>query len=105
MDNVTDFPKPADRAAALFGAKRHGHTVVVDGHEIPGLTIHDRGDEIELVVDGRFSIDIPRDRACQVAWLVAQAMAVARGYPHLGAETKDRPFAPQVMTLSEEPTP
>jgi hypothetical protein len=79
--------------------------VVVDGRHIRGLTGRHIGDETEIVVDHRFSTTVPRDRAYDVCWLIAQAMAVASGYPHLAADSKDQPFAPQVAYIGVEPTP
>lgn len=101
--NVTNLHKPTDRVEAMKGCIRAGYTVVVDGHEIPKLSMLDEGDTIHLIVDGRFGINIPRDLAPQVAWLVANALAVGQGYPCIGATSKDRPFAPKVVELGGLP--
>lgn len=97
-DNITRFPAtpPDDFMIGPFEEYR----VRIEGRQIPWLTAFHDGDEIALVVDHRFSISMPKERAYDVAWLLANAMAVASGYPWLGAETKDRPFAPQCSELN-----
>lgn len=77
----------------------------VDGRIIPRLTGYREGDKIVLVVDDRFSASFSEDDARQAAWLIAQAMAVSEGYPHMGATSKEQPFAPQGMQIGGEPTP
>lgn len=103
-DNVIPIQRDTDlRVSNMTGAVRNYTTVIVDGREIPRLTMRERGDNIELTVDHRFSVDFPRDIAPQAAWLIAQALAIGAGYPWLGAQTKDRPFAPQVAMLGAKP--
>ena len=92
-------PSVDERIAAMKGAQRSYTTVVVEGRAIPGLSMNDRGDAIELIVDHRFSVDFPREIAPQAAWLIANAMAVASGYAFLGSPNKDQPFAPQVARI------
>ncbi len=87
-DNVTKFPEPLARPDLLIGPFEY-YKVRVEGRAIPHLTGYPRGDdEICLIVDDRFAIDVPKNLAHQVAWLVANAMAVAQGYSHLGAESR-----------------
>ena len=57
----------------------------------------ERGEHIELVLDQRLGADVPRRYAQSVAWLVANALAIGKGYSYLGAESKDMPFAPKLM--------
>nr|WP_313012750.1 hypothetical protein [Brucella intermedia] len=99
--NVTNLYEPTDRVEAMKGCVQAGYTVVVEGHEIPKLSMLDEGVTIHLILDGRFGINVPRDFAPQVAWLVANALAVGQGYSHLGAKSKDHPFAPEVVNLNE----
>lgn len=92
--NVTHLPEKP-KAELLIGPFE-GYRVVVEGRIVPNLTAFDDksfGDGISLVVDHRFSIWVERERAVDVAWLVAQAMAIGAGYPHFSANTKDQPFA------------
>lgn len=79
--------------------------VVVDGLKIPRLTGHALTfGGYELIVDGRFSASFPdEETARSAAWLIAQAMAVAEGYSHLGAASRGRPFAPEMVQLAEVP--
>lgn len=98
MTNVVNMP-PAPKQPDLLIGPFQAWRVQVDGRIIPRLTGHPDGDKIALVVDGRFSASFAKDDAYQVAWLIAQAMAVSEGYPHLGAETKSRAFAPNGMEI------
>ena len=92
MDNVTDFPAPAAPPEFLF-AYHEMDRVQIEGRIIPRLRGFRHGDMVTLCVDGRFCVDFPAAIGRQAAWLVAQALAVGAGYPHLGATSKDMPFA------------
>jgi len=98
MDNVTELkqPKPLDPLVGPFAPQ---YRVIVDGRAIPKLTGFRDGDLTALVLDGRLSISVPPELAHQVAWFAANAMAIGAGYSHLGAETKDQPFAPQCVEI------
>lgn len=98
MTNVVQMPPVPKPADILVGPFDQWH-VQVDGRIIPRLTGFPEGDRIALVVDGRFSASFAKDDAYQAARLIANALAIAEGYSHLGAETKDRPFAPQGMQI------
>jgi hypothetical protein len=102
MTDIIDFPAKPERPELLIGPFET-YKVVVEGRAIPKLTGWPRGDETTLVLDGRLAIDVPNDLAPQVAWLVANALAIGAGYSHLGAESKDQPFAPQIAPLGEIP--
>lgn len=97
-DNVTQFPKQGAAPDFMIGPFTE-HCVVIEGRLIPNLTAYHEGENTVLVVDRRFSITVPKDRAYDVAWLVANAMAVGAGYPCLSSESKERPFAPQCTQL------
>lgn len=96
-DNVMQFPtdKPPELLVGPFSEYR----VVVEGRFIPLLTGHREGDNVCLTIDHRFGASVPKELAYQVAWLIAQAIAVASGYSHLGADSKDRPFAAKAMGI------
>jgi hypothetical protein len=97
MSTVASFPERA--APSVVGPECSGHSVIVEGRVIPRLHCRERGDEIELVLDGRFTITVPREQSYSVAWLIATALAIGAGYSHLGAESKDQPFAPRAMSI------
>lgn len=97
-DNVLEFP-PAPAPTEFLIGPFQGYRVVVEGRCIPGLTGFKDGDKIALVVDGRFSVSLSDGDARNVAWLLANAIAVAQGYPCLSSETRERPFAPLVMSI------
>lgn len=90
MSNTIELPK----APSIVGPELRGHAVIVDGRVIPKITCRDNGSTIDIIVDGRFSITVGADLAYQVAWIVAQAMAIGAGYSSLTAETRDTVFAP-----------
>lgn len=102
MSNITEFPKKeqADWHMPFHEADR----VVIEGRMIPKLTARPEGDDVAIILDGRLSISVPKALGRQVAWLVANALAIGEGYPYLGAETKDRPFAPQSMQIEGIPS-
>lgn len=98
-DNVTRLPSRPEPAPLLVGPFK-SWAVQVEGRIVPRLTGYHDGDKIALMVDGRFSASFAPDDARQAAWLIAQALAIGAGYPWLGAETKDQPFAPLSMEVS-----
>lgn len=87
---------------SLFGPKRAGFDLFVEGRCIPKITICEEGDEVCFVLDGRFGFNFPKDWAGQAAAFAANAMAIGAGYAHLSSESKERPFAPQVMEISSD---
>lgn len=106
--NIVQYPTTDQRIEAMRGVRRSGYTVIVDGREIPRLTMYEVGDQIALCLDNRMAVDFPREIAPQAARIIANALAIGAGYPHLGAMSKDKPFAPAVVMLGalpEEPEP
>ena len=98
-NNVTPI-HGKDAGVVDFGCQITGHTAVVEGREIPRMMVKSRGDHlITIRLDRRFEIDVPRELSGAVCWMIANALAIGEGYPYLGSETKDRPFAPQVMGI------
>lgn len=103
-DNITQFPSPPEQPDLLIGPFEE-YRVVVDGRVMPLLTGFREGDKVWLVVDHRFACGpFDEEGARQAACLAGQAMAVTAGYPHLGAETKEQPFAPRGMALDTLPS-
>jgi hypothetical protein len=88
---------PLAEAPSIIGPLRRGHAVIVEGRAIPRLHARELDDEIELVLDERFSVTLPKEMALPIAWLVAHALAIGAGYSHLGAEVRDQPFAAEVL--------
>ncbi len=97
--SVTDLPQRPTKS--IVGPPITGNHVVVEDRIIPRLRCHDHGDEVSIILDDRYEITVPAGKAYQVAWIVAQAMAIGQGYSHLGAGDKQRPFAPQLARLAE----
>lgn len=98
---ISRIGEQIDAIEEMKGAHSLGQSVLVEGRAIPHLAMVDTGAEIDIYVDGRFCVPFPRDLAPSAAWLLGQAIAVASGYKHLGAESKDAPFAPQVGAIGE----
>lgn len=106
MSNVIQMPPPTKPDEWLVTLYELDH-VIIDGRHIPRLQgkRHDDG-SVSLCVDRRFMADFPdEEQARQAAWMIAQALAIGEGYAHLGAETKERPFAPQVAQIVLDPAP
>jgi len=91
MSDVVELAGPT-----MVGPERCGYAVIVEGRVIPRLHCHDLGERIEIVLDGRFSLTVRRDEAYRIAWMLAHALAIGAGYSHLGADGRDRPFAPEL---------
>ena len=95
--NITRLHDP-EAGVVAFGVRVPGYTAVVEGREIPGLLVWERGeDKITILLDRRFAIDVPRELSGSVCWLVAQALAIGSGYTHIGAPHPGTPFAPEVV--------
>jgi hypothetical protein len=45
---------------------------------------------------------VPAELAFQVAHFAATAMAIGAGYSHIGAETRERPFAARMLAISPD---
>lgn len=100
--SVEQFPKR--EAPSIAGPIRQGTDVIIDGRAIPNMHCLEGETETTIVIDGRLSFTFPREWAYLAASMAANAMAVGAGYASLGAETKDRPFAPQAVELGEVPS-
>jgi uncharacterized RmlC-like cupin family protein len=92
MTNVVEFPE-RDGPPDMRGPDRFGCDVIIDGRLVPNMHMHDKGDEILFVIDGRFQFGFPREWAHHAASMAAEAMAIGAGYPSFRADKKDRPFA------------
>jgi len=81
--------------------------VVVNGCAVPGLTANHRPDgTIELIIDRRLAIDIPESLFNQVAWLVANALAIGAGYSCHGENSRiANPYQVRVSALGDVPEP
>lgn len=102
MTNIVDFPAAA--APELLCGPFEQWLVVVQGRFVPRLTGKRlESGNISLTVDGRFGASFTEEAAGQAAWLIAQASAVAAGYPHFEADSTSRPFAPIAMQITAGP--
>lgn len=103
MADIVDFP-PQHETPSLVGPPLRGNRVVVDGRIIPSLTCHQTTASVEFILDGRFSLEVPNGSdpsASQIAWMLANALAIGAGYPSLGAEAKGGPFARQMWVIDK----
>ena len=67
------------RDVEVIGPFRH-HEVAVTGWRVPLLTANPQQDGVELILDDRYSVDIPADLVETVVPFVAECIAVALGY-------------------------
>jgi len=99
---MTDNITPLFKADPLFIGPFQESYVVVDGRFVPRLSGRQNEDgTVDLVVDRRFGATFSDLKtASQAARLIAQASAIAAGYPHFAADSKDQPFAAQSFGVS-----
>ncbi len=95
MKDVANLHEPI----AERGTRSLAHSVFVEGRSIPRLTMIDRADFVDLILDGRLCYEIPKELWQVVAAAMANALAIGAGYPSANAETKDRPFAARVAEI------
>lgn len=100
-DNVTKLPR-RDLIAEMKGAELIGNSVIIEGREIPGLAMFDRGDEIEFILDNRVAFGFPKVQAWDAAAFAFAAMAFGAGCDPLNFEP--RPFAKNVVSLGDDVT-
>ena len=102
-DKVLQFPERQGAPEFMIGPFQEWR-VVLEGKLIPHLTAYKDGDDIGLVLDNRLSISVPKDRAYDVAWLLANALAIGAGYACFTADEKFKPFASNCGELPAMPS-
>jgi hypothetical protein len=96
IDNVIEISGKTEFLIGPFDV----YHVIIDGRVVPRLNGRRVGGRVTLIVDGRFSATFVDElTARQAAWLIAQASAIASGYPHFSADSKEQPFATQCMAI------
>lgn len=106
MSNVTDFPTEPKRdlIKEMTGPENSGCSVIIDGRLMPHVAMHDRGDEIEFIIDHRLGFGFPREIAYQAASFAFAAMAIAAGFRHpSGLHNTQHPYAGECINLGEMP--
>jgi len=60
--------------------------ISVDGYRVPKLTgrVDEETGMLHLCLDERWGIEIPKQYAIQVCWLIANALAIGEGYSCFG---------------------
>ncbi len=102
MSEVLEFPK--QQAPDFMIGPFEEYRVVLEGKLIPNLTAFREGEkEVCLVLDHRLSISVPAERAYDVAWLVANALAIGAGYPCFSADRKTEAFAAGCSAIKMPP--
>lgn len=66
------------------------HRLLVDGSEVPYITVYESNGKCNLVLDGRFGFQCSRVELEQWAWFLANAMAVSGGYTWHGEGSQPR---------------
>lgn len=103
-ENVINFPRQEGAFETLAGPQRLGNSLVVEGHCVPRMHVHDRGDTIEFVLDERMAFEFPKEWAYLAAAFASNAMAIGAGYPSLGGKQTEH-FAPKVFQVSLDDKP
>jgi hypothetical protein len=100
-DNIVKLPDPPKPPEWMIGPFEEWR-VVIEGREIPKLQarkFESRPGTVSFLLDHRFGLDVPEELAYQVAWYVANAMAIGAGYAYLGADEKFKPFAVKLNAI------
>lgn len=100
-DNVFNLPPQEDPTNSLIGPQRLGNELIVEGRLIPNIHVHDNGDTIDFVLDGRMSYEFPREWAYMAAIFASNAMAVGAGFPSIAGERMQE-FASECFGISHE---
>lgn len=95
--SVLQFPKPPP--PDMRGPERIGCDVIIENRRVPNLHMHDRGDTIDFVLDGRMMFGFPKEWAYLAATFAANAMAIGAGWPCLTADKKCERFAPECFQI------
>lgn len=104
MSNVTDFPAKRDLIAEMTGPENLGCTVIIDGRLMPHVSMFDRGETIEFVIDHRLGYAFPRDVAYQAADFAFAAMSVAAGFRHYtGKHFTEHEYAGEMVKIGDLP--
>lgn len=98
--------------SAPYGVELHGpdmcnhYRITVDGVIVPNMFAYRRADtdtEWTVQLDGRFEYDMDDSTLRQSMSLVANAMAIAAGYDHFGANSQPRnPYRTVLIGLSAD---
>lgn len=100
-DNITHLPR-RDLVAEMTGPENLGNSVQIEGREVPGIAMFDRGDEIEFIIDHRVAFGFPKAQAWNAAAFAFAAMAYGAGCDPLNFEPM--PFAKTVVKLGSDVT-
>lgn len=102
-DNITKLP---DRIAQVIddmtGPDQKGSDVIIDGRLVPDLSMRNHGDEIEFILDRRYSFTFPKEWAYLAASFAFHAMAIGAGHPSPGSPHKStKHFATPCINVAE----
>lgn len=77
----------------------------LDGYRVPMLTgREDENGMFHLCLDERFGIEIPKQHAHQVVWLIANALAIGAGYSCFGEGSQiSNPFKVRMSGIAIAP--
>lgn len=100
MTNVINMTKHF--APDIVGPPVSGNRVIIFGRTVPNLICHDKGDNIEFILDGRIGFTIPREHAWNAAAFAANAMAIGAGFTNFEADTRPQHFAAKAVFLNPD---
>lgn len=91
--------------------KRSQRQITIDGYAVPMIEASETADgrECHIMLDGRFGGTVPAEKANEVLWLLANALAIGAGYSCHGEHSQPvNPFKVRVMGIdfiSTKPPP
>lgn len=102
MDDVLQFPGQSSDGVELLPAEI-GLPVKVEGRAVPNLRAVIMGENVEFILDGRYSYTVPKSLSKIVAAAMANSMAIGAGYASVSADAPMQGFAPEVFEIEVEP--
>ena len=101
MSNITNDNVKIPITEMIGPFKEEYYHVVVDGFDVPYVTLRKNNLDWDLIVDGRYSITASGDEMDRWIWIVANAMAIAAGYTSHGENSVPiNPFHRRLIGLS-----
>ena len=106
MSDVTEIPTRSNTEIKnfLFAPLEPSlFKICIEGKIIPRMTGRMIDGKCEVHLDGRWCYIFDTiESAYTAASMAANALAIGEGYSHIGAASKEMPFAPTVMMIGGE---
>lgn len=93
-----------DGVLKMRGPTITGHVVFIDGREVPHIKmVETESGAVRFILRDAIIYEFPRDMAVYAARFVADAMAIACGYPCFESERRPEAFAHKAAWIGELP--